>query len=365
MLSWQEKSRMLDHKPNPVQVIPEELHGLGEVFFPIPPLQKGWNYPHGSDEHRFAHDSEDLNAYLEQGWGYGIACAGDLVVVDVDEMEYVDAITEILPETLHQVTGSREGVHLFYMVEGLDSRQILKDEGKHLGEIKCDPHGYVVGPGSLHPSGNEYGPIQGEEIAKVGIADLLYAVSPCLRRERTNVKAESGYYKDSIKRSKSSGEMHELYSLTAGDVMPSLPEGKRCANPVHGSSTGSNFMKNEGGDTFTCWRCQNGSGDGCVIAPVQLLAAEAIEGEQSDHHCEYVKERWARSDRLHFLAWKLAVGKGLISPENPPSRVIRGWGVENGEVKEGEDMPYEKYNTLRNAVLWEFGIGQTSENNRD
>lgn len=353
---WQERDSHIAHRPNPVEVIPERLKELGEVFFPIPPMQKGWNYPHSLDEYRHSADSRILNAYLEQGWGYGIACAGDLVVVDVDELDYLDAIKG-LPETLYQRTGSGEGFHFFYMVEGLNTRIILKDGDIHVGEIKCDPHGYVVGPGSLHPSGNIYGPLRGDSIATVNIADLLYELNNILP-DSTNsqVYTPDPRYVGEVDVS----SLGEFYTISADDVMPSLPQGKRIAHPVHGSTSGGNFMKNEGGDTFTCWRCQYGTSDGCVIAPVQYLAIEAV-GDINDTVCQTVKSSWRDDDTLHYRAWKEAFDKGLVSADDLPPKVLSGYGEERGIIEPDDKLTPSDYLILENALLYEItAMGKTN-----
>lgn len=352
---WISKARILDHKPDPVDSIPEELMGLGEVFFPIPPLRKGWKYPHGSDDHRFGFYSETLNAYMEQGWNYGIACAGSLVVIDVDEMEYITEVTEGLPETLYQITGSRTGVHFFYLVEGLNSRIILKDDTKHVGEIKCDPHGYVVGPGSTHPSGDSYGPLKGNSIARVKKSELLYELNNVLPRDNNSTNVDKYDIPDYSATAKS--DIHDFYRLSADDIMPSLSADKRISHPVHGSESGSNFMKNKGGETFTCWRCQCGSGDGCVLAPVQYLAVEGL-GNIDDTVCEEVKRAWRSNNKLHFIAWREAVSKGIISPDDPPSRVVSGFAEERDYIEPGVEMERNKYYAMKQALLWETGDRQ-------
>ena len=43
------------------------------------------------------------------------------------------------------------------------------------------------------------------------------------------------------------GNIRELFN--------GLPVGERVAHPLHGSDTGANFMLDEGGQTFRCWRC--------------------------------------------------------------------------------------------------------------
>lgn len=369
---WKERARRLDHKPNPVDVIPDQLKGLGRVFFPIPRGKKGYNYPHHLNEYRYEADSETLNAYLEQGWGYGVACDGDLAVIDVDEEQFIDDITEELPDTIHQRTGSREGWHLFYLVHGLENRitlhykdeehscdkeehsceyneegECIKDyEWEHLGEVKCDPHGYVVGPGSVHPSGNEYGPLKGDKIAAISEEKLRSALSGFIKPERTATTSQpttTAVGEDDMENA------HAFYKLTADDVTPGLPPGERVPHPVHGSETGKNFQKNEDTDTFICWRHQYGSSDGCGLNPQQLLAVEA-----TNRACDEVRRWWHKDSSLHFEAWKLAVKKGLVSRLAVPYRAVHGYAIQNGLVTKDEKLAGETYHVVMEALQYDM-----------
>jgi len=369
---WSHRAKYIKHKPVWVDKIPPELHGLGEVFFPIPSGEKGYNYPHHLDEYRHGYDSEILNAHFEQSWGYGIACANDLAVVDIDKKEFAKEITRDLPDTLYQISGSREGYHLFYHVPELDSRIILHhpveehdcdnedhpcaigEDGDcvkeyqwdHLGEVKCDQHGYVVGPGSIHPSGNKYELRNSESITTLSKQELKDVISQFIKPDHSpsdqSYKSYESEYKD-----KSS--TNEFYSLSADDVLPGLSEGKRIAHPVHGSSTGSNFIKNEGGETFTCWRCQYGGGDGCGLGGVHYLAAE-----QTGHDCDFVRSYWRNDSTLHYQAWANAVESGMIEPHVLPYRVAKGYLIVEADLGESDEISPQKYQSVREELLWEY-----------
>lgn len=390
---WAHRSDKLDYKPDWQDHIPRPLHELGEVFFPIPSGRKGWNYPHGSDDYRYSATDEVLNAYFESGWSYGIACAGDLAVVDIDEMDYVDEIVDLLPETVWQMSGSREGYHLFYMVPGLDSRKNLyvwqcsdcnheftewdgeydeennednrscpacglhydKAHGKkHLGEVKCDPHGYVVGPGSLHPSGNHYGPLHGEEITTVEKDELMDVIG---KYHITDEKVAKSLKKGDVDYDSSTDEVHEFYRLDASDVLPWLGADEKIAHPVHGSSTGNNFQMNEGRETFVCWRCQIGVADGAVLSAQHFLAEEGLAemGSTGDLLCEHVRKRWQDDTRLHFYAWLRAYRLGLVSIEPLPYAVLHGYGRHKELVDADEKIEGKLYFDIKSGFLYELG----------
>lgn len=372
---WVDRAKHLDYKPEWVDAVPHRLWCLGEVFFPIPNRQKYREYPFHIESYRFSPDDEIFNAYMESGANYGIVCAGDLAVVDIDDDTYLDYITDKLPETIWQKTGSGDGYHLFYLVEGLDNRinlfihtdtsSHMAAEGidarvdsaetnlkrgiykKHIGEVKCDEHGYVVGPGSVHPSGNEYGPLKGEEIERISRERVEHALHPFIYNDydvekHHNENAEE-YDKDDYKESK-----HDFYELTADDVLPWLEEEKRISHPVHGSSTGMNFMKNEGGETFTCWRCKYGSGDGCGLSGPQFLAVEETERD-----CEDIRMDWGSDETLEFHAWRRAVRLDLVDVQPPPYPVIQGFAKWRGFVDDVDDVEGETYWKIRRALEYE------------
>lgn len=348
---WAEEARGDPYRPNWQDKIPHGLHGLGKVFFPIPPGRKGWSYPHHKPEKRYSATSETLNAYFECGWSYGISCAGSLAVVDIDEKELVEEIASMLPETVYQWSGSREGVHLFYKAPGLNKRQILKtEEGgetKHVGEIKCDPHGYVVGPGSLHPSGNHYGPLKGDSIAEID-KRYLTGLSHVFHVETEDSNGWEDFYEGD-------GEdrevTHQFYELDADEVLPWLEPNKRIEHPVHGSDTGMNFMKNDDRETFTCWRCQYGPGDGCGINPQQLLALMETGETMGDHCCERVRQLWSSRPELHYQAWTKALEMGLVTSLNIPYKVALGYASLHGIV-EGEHLVGEEYHDVMEQLKY-------------
>lgn len=363
---WAHRARYIDHKPEWQDKIPKELYELGEVFFPIPRGKKGWSYPHHLDDYRYEADGEILNAYFDAGWGYGIACDGDLIVLDIDDRGFISDIIENLPPTVYQWTGSGKGVHLFYICHGVTRRHTLKDviwacpecRGKtyyeggkdvceecsweraqpHIGELKADPNGYVVGPGSIHPSGNTYGPLEGDEIKSIDKKTLFRSVRPYLNTEERRKGTSSRQVKDYSDYGNKSNNV--FYSLTADDLMPWLKYGERISHPIHGSDTKSNFMKNDQGKTFVCWRCTCGFGNGCVISAQHLLAMMEDPSSYGSHACEEVRSKWRDNSVLHYHAWRHAVKIGLVPLGDIPYTVLKGFMVDIGAISEDEGLPW-------------------------
>lgn len=391
---WALRAESLDHKPGWVEDIkvPEALRRFGRVFFPIPPYTKGYNWPHHDEDHRFAWDDEMFHAFMESGWSYGISCANGLAVVDIDELDYLDEIVNLLPETAYQVSGSREGYHLFYKVENLDTRMNLyvwkctnceseftewipigdEDDDnteymcpecserkhkvkskRHLGEVKCDPHGYVVGPGSTHPSGNKYGPLKGDtvtEMEKERIEEILepYTIDESDKKKKYAAQAQN--YEDVEQ------DLHDLFKLSASDVMPYLEPDNRVAHPVHGSDTNANFMMNDSRQTFVCWRCQYGGGEGCVLSGTHFLAASGLDsvGKAGKYVCQRVRNDWTEDYRLYFHAWRKAVENGILEPTNPPYSVVGGYAEYMEFVSDQSEFGGTTYHKALTALRYDM-----------
>lgn len=357
---WADRADHIDHKPDWVDFIPHELWELGEVFFPIPNGRKAWSYPHHLDEARYTADDEILNAYFETGFNYGIACAENLAVVDVDEPEYIEHIKASLPDTVWQVSGSRTGEHIFFKCEGLRTRinlrmpkpedhiaaegieRIENTKYRHVGEVKCDPHGYVVGPRSRHPSGNQYGPLKGESITSISEDELREALNPYINYASSGVRTIQPKRKD---RDVEVESKYEFYNLEPNDVVSWLEPGKRVSHPAHGSSTGTNFMRVEGEPLFMCWRHSYGGGEGCALNPQHLLAVMA-----TGKPCDEVRHQWNNSPELHYQAWMEAVDRGLVSYKSVPYRVARGFAINRRYIDKTDDLVGDMYWDAVNAI---------------
>ncbi|MFC7231917.1 bifunctional DNA primase/polymerase [Saliphagus sp. GCM10025308] len=237
--------------------VPAPLADLGKVFIPIPPGEKG------TDRER---TEETL---LEAGHNYGIAARGDLAILDEDEPGALADLVDRLPETPWQASGSRSSNHRFLLVPGLENDIPLDDPetGENLGHIKAAPQSYVVGPGSRHPSGNYYGPLRGpDELATIDEDDLRDLIEPWMTDDD---EPDHGYAHGTGRCTH--GDRDRDADVGVYDVLSRrrYPEGKRREHPFHGSSTGSNFMVSEDGETFRCWR-HGATGNGLHLLGMEL-----------------------------------------------------------------------------------------------
>lgn len=353
---WSRRAKHIDSKPDWIDFIPHELWDIGDAFFPIPRGKKSNRWPFHIEEKRFSADDEILNAYLEAGSGFGIVCIGDLAVLDIDDMDYKDEILKNLPDTIHQVTGSRTGEHHFYYCEDIDTRIILHDkvfgEKLHIGEFKCDAHEYVVGPGSVHPSGNKYGPLEGDKITTVTEDQIKDALEDYITDNETHMPQRKSKW-DAGDR-----DFTQFYKLGTDDVLPWLERGKNVSHPVHGSKTGHNFRKSEDEDVFICWRCQYGSGPGCGIHAAQFLAIEA-----TGKNCDTVRANWDSNPVLHYEGWRNAYDHGLVRTDNEdiPLRILKGYGVKEGLIDKDDKITIDNRWDILNPFLYQIRYLESQE----
>lgn len=109
--------------------------------------------------------------------------------------------------------------------------------------------------------------------------------------------------------------------LSIVDVFPDLDIPCKTAHPIHGSSTGKNFLvDDEDGYVCTCFRgnCSYGSSAGCVLLPQHLIAMKMKGWEQ----CSRVREEWDLDMRIE--AWKYAVKNLGVNPLEVPLSIKAG-----------------------------------------
>jgi hypothetical protein len=111
------------------------------------PIEKEWQ----KENNYFANDGR-LQRHLQEGGNYGVLCGNGLIVIDADTKE-LQNIVQTLPKTFSIKT--KNGIHYYYFCIGFYQKRVLKDKEKHLGEIQATGS-FVVGPGSIHPSGIVY-----------------------------------------------------------------------------------------------------------------------------------------------------------------------------------------------------------------
>jgi energy-coupling factor transporter ATP-binding protein EcfA2 len=269
----------------------------------------------------------DLIIHLLNGGNYGIAAGGGLVLVEADGEPLASALASRF-KTFTVLSGGHKMPHFYFAVDDLPADLNDKiplvygmeqaSDGRlvphHIGVVIIK-NGYLVGPGSIHPSGGLYTIGLGIPIARVSWRDLLEVLRPFMletfheargrveraseRERKLNISIEKVLEVYGVKGLKKSGE--QLYG----------------PHPIHGSTTGRNFWVHIEKGVWYCFRCQSGGG------PVTLLAV--LEGLIS---CD--EARKGLNGELYRKALEKAIERGLLGRE-----VLNGLdagGVDNVDL---------------------------------
>lgn len=234
--------------------VPERLQDKRFRFVKIQkkkkgPFEKGWQ-----DYNNYKWNEEE---FKEWDGNYGVVCGfGDLTVIDADTEKVEERIEENLPATFTVETGGG-GKHYYFLCKDIEKPIRLKqEEYGDLGDVQYEGK-QVVGPGSLHPSGNTYSVLEDKKIQKVSVSDIKSALSDLIKNKNTErVKRETEEQK----------EEHGLdFDLSITDVLNTSGLDKRGreyqgSHPVHGSQTGENFCVNTKKNVWHCFRHNTGGG---------------------------------------------------------------------------------------------------------
>ena len=164
---------------NPYLSIPNQLNDPRIRFIKVRPrgkeaIEKGW-----TTTKNYSIRDPEIVKHIQHGGNYGVTFFdGSGASVDADTSEIQNALDTRLPRTFRYSTGREGHYQYIYFVKDspigcypLEGGAFIKGKG-----------GYVLGPGSIHPSGTVYGSrhIRDVPIATVTKAQLLDALSEFL-----------------------------------------------------------------------------------------------------------------------------------------------------------------------------------------
>jgi len=241
---------------------------------PKRPLEDDW-----TKENNYRWNEPEFQKYLKNATGYGVITgSGNLTVVDSDHPAVKELMKKHLPQTLTVKTGAGKGHFHFYFECKIKDKIVLKDDEKehHYGEVQWQGQ-QVIGPGSIHPSGNKYTIVRDLPIAKITAKKLITALKPFLttkdlktyfkHKDEEIIEDESPYETISIK-----PLLKRIKGLTRqGDEYTG-------SHPVHGSTTGRNFSINVEKNTFFCFRCNSGGSTITLVAILEkIISCEDVK----------------------------------------------------------------------------------------
>jgi hypothetical protein len=249
------------------------------------PLERKW-----TTQNNYSFDDPKLTEWLEHGGNYGI-CSGpeNLVVVDSDHSLLAERSEKCLGPTFRILSGSGRGFHDYFIVDGMKRKEIFERDGKHMGEAQFVGQ-MVVGPSSVHPSGNIYRITNDTAIKKVSAIAFRAAFRDFLQVPKTY---------EPLRNELSVGVEGSLQSLSLTAVLCDF-KGVRAGsyihgkNPWHGAKSGNNFTIDTSKNLWTCWRCHCGGGVARAIALMHGLLGscpDRLSGAEYVRVVELAKEK--------------------------------------------------------------------------
>lgn len=224
-------------------------------------FETGWQHTAN-----YQYNDVELAKHLSSGGNYGVVTNyGNLAILDLDDAKAVALIEPFLPSTFTVKTS--KGCHYYFLLRGYAKKVILQMNGHHLGELQAGPTFYVVGPGSIHPSGIKYEVERNVPIAELGYSELIANIKDYLPRD----KEDPPVSKEPPSLLKMLHPRYETDLRISDVINPSCLHGKgggeyQGVHPFHGSDTGHNFSVDTSKNVWYCFR--HGVGGG----PLELLA---------------------------------------------------------------------------------------------
>lgn len=245
------------------------------------PAVKWGGYDQNLDEAEevLRHDDLDPAGY----YGYMAHDTYQLGVVDIDI--YKDAAPDVDDVTYHDgamvIKSPNGGFHFPFLIPVGDPGLEVRDEFSDWIDLK----GQIANGHAVLPFGSDYEIVQNGEVR-------LYSTVDDEHESVVKVN-DSGV----LERSKS-GRTWEgdcpyqsLFNLLDPDEFP--PE-VRAEHPVHGSSTGSNFMVDENEETWRCWRHRT---TGNLLHLLGMQWGVLSCGEWDDKNYDELHEKYSRIKR--------------------------------------------------------------------
>lgn len=259
--------------------IPSILADSGCQFIRVRKREKAAIDPGWENGNCFPAGHSSIIRHLKAGGNYGVKTGPGIVIIDCDDPALVPCL-EPFRETLIVRSSTPDRGHYYLQCPDAPKGEKITlhdpETGGQIGDIRTpESPFYVVGPGSIHPSGAVYTAIE-QPILEVSWEEIERVIAPFLKSDNPRIEERWA------------GDFDNTHGLQI-DVL-GYPGGKckHLANgeiqgehPVHGSENGQNYCINPIKNTWHCFRHETGGG------PVEFLAVK-----EGFIRCEDVRPGW-------------------------------------------------------------------------
>lgn len=271
MLATRQKREMNDMIDLPTQLQKPEFRFVLLRRKQKIPFEASWQTTNNYDN-----KDQKFLKWRDEGNNYGIIGGyGKLLIIDFDSPDFERKFLPLLPPTFMTQTGNG-GKHLYYICDDPQSFKILDEQKNTLADIQGRGK-QVVGPGSIHPTGNPYIVLEDRPINNITIKQLKILFAEYL-------KPKDQYQLQS--RDKDTETIKQRVSLTS--VMSSyhydLSRNPTMCQLGHDSKGGSCFSYTDSEGLWCCFHCDEGGDifslvqehEGCdFITSKKILAKKA------------------------------------------------------------------------------------------
>jgi len=156
--------------------------------------------------------------------------------------------------------------HYYIILDGWDGKKIIfyDKDGKHMGELQGKGQ-QVVGPGSIHPSGEVYELKNDCEVKHIDYNNFINVFNDFIPKKEIDlreveIKTNLNWEGDDVK----DIPITSIISLSGLRDM-----GNNCyqgSHPFHGSTGGMNFRVDLNNNTWFCFRCSSGGSSPELLA---------------------------------------------------------------------------------------------------
>lgn len=268
--------------PIPVQLRIPDMRFIKVAPRGKTPVERDWqntkNYPW---------DDPELVKWIVEGGNYGVLPRGGISIIDLDDIS--EAIELDLLKSFEDTftVKTSKGIHIYISIETtMPKIPFFSKENNqiHIGEFYGNGSAaFVVGSGSVHPSGSIYSVSRDIPIKQVHSEYLNIKLFSLVKFADTSKKEtfviDREYPVSSLSNELNLRVESYLYPTNAKHLGNGEVNGE---HPTHGSTTGTNFSINTMKNVWHCWRCGTG-GDALLAYAVRqgyIECSDCVTGYQ-------------------------------------------------------------------------------------
>ncbi len=235
-------------------------------------FESGWN-----QHNNYSANDNEILKWVKSGNNYGFftSLESKICMLDADNPEMIKDLIKVIGDTFTIRSGRDQGgYHIIFRCDFPDD---VKDKIVFMdscGDIRRGKKFYLVGPGSIHPSGTPYTIVNDAPIKTVNYSDIQPLIMKYVKTEEIEDELEQ----EPVKPKEPDYNSYPVITDRAGLLIEEVgyPAGKISTNgdevqgehPIHGSSTGTNYNINTRKQTWHCWK-HNSGGDAALFLAVK------------------------------------------------------------------------------------------------